>query len=424
MAHIVERQRKDGSTTFQVRWRAGGTRTARQDNEKFDNRPAAEQFKKLVDAHNQQWPHGWIPGQGFTTNEPRQGDVPFTDWALRCIDRLTAIDELTREDYRREVRLHLSLLRHCLPTGETTPATIGNLTAEDIQDWIREEERGLQDPKHPDKWLRKPAHPTSITRRHGLLYSFVQAAIDADPPLRTKNCCASTKLPRTDTRLVEPATYLERDEYARIAQEIKDPYARDLADWLVGTGMRWGEATALQARDLSLSTAVPAVTIQRSWKRAATGSGRSQFLGPPKTKKARRTIGLPPHLADMARRLATGLPPEALLFRTNLGKPWLHPNFYQRVWKPAVDTAVERGLAKRPRIHDLRHTHVAWLVHGRIPLPAIQARLGHESITTTIDQYGHLVREFDEEISDVLEAAMTATIPADTGLRLVPAVGD
>jgi hypothetical protein len=37
------------------------------------------------------------------------------------------------------------------------------------------------------------------------------------------------------------------------------------------------------------------------------------------------------------------------------------------------------------RFHDLRHTHVAWLIAGGAPLPHIQARLGHESITTTID---------------------------------------
>jgi hypothetical protein len=48
-------------------------------------------------------------------------------------------------------------------------------------------------------------------------------------------------------------------------------------------------------------------------------------------------------------------------------------------------------LCRRRHNHDLRHTHVAWLVAGGAPLPHIQARLGHESITTTIDTYGHLL---------------------------------
>ena len=37
------------------------------------------------------------------------------------------------------------------------------------------------------------------------------------------------------------------------------------------------------------------------------------------------------------------------------------------------------------RLHDLRHTHTAWLISAGRPLPSIQRRLGHRSITTTID---------------------------------------
>jgi integrase len=58
------------------------------------------------------------------------------------------------------------------------------------------------------------------------------------------------------------------------------------------------------------------------------------------------------------------------------------------------------------RFHDLRHTHVAWLVAGGAPLPHIQARLGHESITTTIDTYGHLLPIGDELIADIIDTAL------------------
>jgi integrase len=58
------------------------------------------------------------------------------------------------------------------------------------------------------------------------------------------------------------------------------------------------------------------------------------------------------------------------------------------------------------RFHDLRHTHVAWLVAGGVPLPQIQARLGHEPITTTIDTYGHLLPVGDELISTVVDTAL------------------
>ena len=75
------------------------------------------------------------------------------------------------------------------------------------------------------------------------------------------------------------------------------------------------------------------------------------------------------------------------------------------------------------RFHDLRHTHVAWLVAGGAPLPHIQARLGHESITTTIDTYGHLLPAGDELISGIIDTALTGgTIRPKAGAWCAPAV--
>ncbi|MGR7002765.1 tyrosine-type recombinase/integrase [Yinghuangia aomiensis] len=85
----------------------------------------------------------------------------------------------------------------------------------------------------------------------------------------------------------------------------------------------------------------------------------------------------------------------------------------------AIRAAQRKGLTKAPRPHDLRHTHVAWLIAARVPLPAIQARLGHESITTTVDRYGHLVRELDSQITAAVEQAMNPGLPQDGGLRIV-----
>jgi hypothetical protein len=67
------------------------------------------------------------------------------------------------------------------------------------------------------------------------------------------------------------------------------------------------------------------------------------------------------------------------------------------VW---IKSCVRAGLDPRPRIHDLRHSHVAWLIAEGAPLPVIQARLGHEKITTTIDTYGHLMPDLQRAAAD------------------------
>ncbi|MFF3270652.1 tyrosine-type recombinase/integrase [Streptomyces chrestomyceticus] len=65
-----------------------------------------------------------------------------------------------------------------------------------------------------------------------------------------------------------------------------------------------------------------------------------------------------------------------------------------------------RGRSKRPRIHDLRHTHTSGLIAGKVPLPVIQEKFGHESLTTTVDRYGHLLESADDEAVAALQWAM------------------
>ncbi|MEU2510502.1 tyrosine-type recombinase/integrase [Streptomyces syringium] len=417
MASIVERPKSDGSLTFQVRWRDGGSRGSKIETENFPDIESAEQFKKLVDAHGQHWPHGWVRGQGFVEEPAVPGDRPFVEWALRYVRRLTGIDERTRDDYEREIRLHLSLIVHTTHSGLIIPPTICNVTADDVADWVRAETEGLPDPGDPSKWLRRKADPKSIRTRHGLMYSIFQAAVEADPPLRAKNPCKGTSLPRIDDHINEEMCFLEREEYTRVRIEITDPDAGDLTDWLVGSGTRWGEATALQVQDLNLHSEKPTATITRAWKKGKKGSGTGLYLGPPKTKRGRRVLRLTPSQVVMLRRRTAGRSPEEFVFRTSMGKVWHHANFYNRKWRPAVEAAMEKGLTKCPRIHDLRHTHVAWLIAARIPLAKIQARLGHESISTTVDRYGHLLEGLDDEVSDAVEAALS--VPAQPALRMV-----
>ncbi|MEU7584201.1 hypothetical protein AB0B50_42220 [Streptomyces sp. NPDC041068] len=56
MASIKMRNKKDGTASFTVLWRAGGARDAKQESEVFSDETAAERCKELVNGHGQQWP--------------------------------------------------------------------------------------------------------------------------------------------------------------------------------------------------------------------------------------------------------------------------------------------------------------------------------------------------------------------------------
>jgi integrase-like protein len=65
------------------------------------------------------------------------------------------------------------------------------------------------------------------------------------------------------------------------------------------------------------------------------------------------------------------------------------------------------------RIHDLRHTCAALLISQGVHPKRIQAHLGHASITTTLDRYGHLFPDDMDQLADGLEATYQAARGAD-----------
>ena len=76
-----------------------------------------------------------------------------------------------------------------------------------------------------------------------------------------------------------------------------------------------------------------------------------------------------------------------LVFCTDDGKVLDDANLRHRIFEPALQKA---GLRKI-RIHDLRHTYASLLINQGENLKYVQKQLGHASITTTVDRYGHLM---------------------------------
>lgn len=65
----------------------------------------------------------------------------------------------------------------------------------------------------------------------------------------------------------------------------------------------------------------------------------------------------------------------------------IDPDGVDRAFKRYLDVA---GLPNI-RFHDLRHTHASLLIAAGVHPKAIQARMGHASVTTTLNTYGHLM---------------------------------
>ena len=104
---------------------------------------------------------------------------------------------------------------------------------------------------------------------------------------------------------------------------------------------------------------------------------------------------------ELAQHLAVHADGTGLMFSAPSGGPIRRTNFRRRIWLPAVRASVGEPCT----FHDLRHTHAALLiVQGEHP-KVIQERLGHASIKTTLDTYGHLFDGLDEAAAERLDAS-------------------
>ncbi|WP_260463047.1 hypothetical protein [Streptomyces sp. TRM72054] len=112
MAYVKDRVRRDGSVYYTAMWRAGGTAGGKQESEVFDEEPAAQRFKDLVNGHGQNWPPGWIRGQGFVA-ERRRAETMFEPFALAYIDRLTGIQGDTHPHQARPAQRDHPVRRRC-----------------------------------------------------------------------------------------------------------------------------------------------------------------------------------------------------------------------------------------------------------------------------------------------------------------------
>lgn len=293
MASIKTRGKKDGTASFTVLWRAGGARNAKQESEVFSDETAAERFRDLVNGHGQQWPPGWVRGQGFIADQ-RRPDTMFEPFALAYVDRLTGIQGDTRSKYKTRIRANMTpwFGPYSVEDGE------GSILREMVQDWVNDLEAGRPAPLDPaDRKPRTKYKPKTVHNEHGLLSSILQAAVDAEPSLRAANPCAKTRLPRLDgAEDEEEMIFLEREEWAWLHECLAED-AKDLGEAIAETGCRWGEATALQPRDLRRRNGRPAIRVQRAWKKDEDGKS---VLGPPKTRKSRRTIVITPQVGPDA----------------------------------------------------------------------------------------------------------------------------
>lgn len=370
----------DGTRSWRVRFRVAGTETS----ETFRRKADALTFAAILDSGQD----GVTEALRWLAERKKEGEAAtFGEWFAVYTAQLTGITSRTRADYEALHRRYLTSLDHMplpLITRPHVAAVVNRLEADGLS-------------------------PKTIKNVIHMLSSVMALAVDEGRA--TRNPVKRVRLPKAGV-IEQDARFLTHEEFGVLLQAIPE-FWRPLTIFLVGTGMRWSEATALLARDVDATNGT--IAVRRAWKKIPGG----WELGPPKSAKGRRTIN--PAVMALAAVASQGRKPAELVFQTQRGNVVRHSNYYGRVWIPACEGA---GFDPRPRIHDLRHTHASWLISDGIGLEAIQAQLGHESIETTRKVYAHLLPAVGVAVGRSASAALERALsngsavaelsPADT----------
>lgn len=281
-------------------------------------------------------------------------------------------------------------------------------------------------------WREVGLSPRSLQLLHSILRQALGHAVRTGALVR--NPTDAVKPPRqqvsggTPKRKMRAMAKEEADRFLRVAAS--DRLASLWVILLMG-GLRPSEALGLLWHDVDLDQG--RLHIRRSLTRRGVEGWK---LVEPKTASARRVVVLPEvatvtlrahrrRQAEERLQLGSEYEDNGLIFTTTLGRPLDLANLY-RVFKRILKTAelgAWSGEGKRRRftagfrMYDLRHTCATLLLLAGENPKVVSERLGHASVTLTLDTYSHVLPAMQEESARKLDEMFAPPLPAADSSR-------
>lgn len=193
--------------------------------------------------------------------------------------------------------------------------------------------------------------------------------------------------------------YLEQDELQIFLNELNN-YSNFIyvgAVYLIAfTGMRPGEAAALQEKDVNFETSQVSVTKTLYRENRKKGEYKTT---PPKTMTSIRVVDIDAEILNILQEVIEykkkmGYPPSTYLFATSDGHPVTVDLIRQVIRRVGEKTNINKKLYT----YIFRHTHISMLAEAGVSLPEIMKRVGHKNESTTTDIYLHVTKKMRETI--------------------------
>ena len=177
-------------------------------------------------------------------------------------------------------------------------------------------------------------------------------------------------------------------------------YENTLYKFLLATGCRINEALALSWSDIDLENSVVHITKTLNYK---------QETNSPKSKASLRDIDIDQATVSMLKQYRHRQTKEAW----KIGKSesivfsdFIHEYPNNRTLQTRLRTHFKRAKVTNIGFHGFRHTHASLLLNSGIPYKELQHRLGHSTLSMTMDIYSHLSKENAKKAVSFYETAL------------------
>ncbi|KKX55689.1 tyrosine-type recombinase/integrase [Brevibacillus borstelensis] len=308
----------------------------------------------------------------------------YGEYFLEWLKSKRNLAESTIDQYDSYFRTHIEQGIGHIP--------LAKITAHDIELFV-------------DSLQKKGLAPATVKRIFSVIHASLHSAEKKE--LIRKNVANKVEKPQASTR--RELVVWEPDFVSDFLKQTKGKSRYWIAIYLaIMTGMRQGEILGMRWSDIDFEKRN--LTIQQ------TVTKKRQIKPGAKTKLSMRSVALSPETIEVLKehrknvivpemvKLGPDYQKNDLVVCTNFGGP-VTSRAIQKVW----DSFLKQTGAPKITFHDLRHTHASLLIKQGVHIKVISERLGHSSVSITMDTYGHLMPNMQEDAAAGLDSLIKTT---------------
>ena len=234
----------------------------------------------------------------------------------------------------------------------------------------------------------KPTYLRMIQNQLTAVFNHAERFYD----LKDNPCKKVDKMGRANAKELNFWTKDEFEVFIQCFTEEEELY-RIIFLMLFWLGCRVGELLALTSEDIDFENGT--VSISKTYFRR----NKTDYITAPKTESSNRKITIPEFLQKEIKQF---LDRQYELMSVERIFP-----ITDRAIQKKMKQKTEQAKLKPIRVHDLRHSHIALLIEKGMQPLVIAQRVGHDSVNTTMNIYGHLYPNKQKQVADLLNAEAT-----------------